>query len=131
MTSNDEDDEDVVKKVKLPKSTIYFSDIDQKHIPKILECKQLFLNKDCFNSLTDSMYDKETCSKLKGFLDKDAELNLTVTTSEKDKTNIHEEHGVWQVVIGKHFVASLTFDAKHFLYFKFDDLKKYFLLFRS
>jgi hypothetical protein len=54
-----------------------------------------------------------------------------VITSEKDKNNIHEEYGVWQVVIGKHFVASLTFDAKHFLYYKFDELKKYFLIFRS
>ena len=81
--------------------------------------------------MTDSNYDKETCTKLKTSLDKDPELNLPVTTSEKDKTNIHEEYGVWQVVVGKHFVASVTFDAKHFLYFKFDEMKKYFLIFRS
>ena len=81
--------------------------------------------------MTDSKYDKEICSKLKAMLDKDAELNIPVTTSEKDKTNIHEEQGVWQIVIGKHFVASMTYDSKHFLYYKFDEFKKYFLIFRS
>ena len=82
-------------------------------------------------SLIDSIYDKDTCTKLKKCLDTDPELNLPSITSEKDKNNIVEEHGVWQVIIGKHFVASVTFDAKQFLYFKFDHLTKYFLIFRS
>lgn len=38
MTNNEEDDEEVVKKIKIPKYTVYFTDMDQKQITKILEC---------------------------------------------------------------------------------------------
>ena len=67
---------------------------------------------------------------------------------------IVEENGVWQVVIGKQFAASVTFDAKFIYYFlieeklwsketeedenrqeekieKLEDSRKYFLVFRS
>jgi hypothetical protein len=39
--SNEEEDEEVVKKIKIPKYTLYFSDMDPKHIAKILECKYM------------------------------------------------------------------------------------------
>ena len=59
-----------------------------------------------------------------------------------------QENGVWQVIIGKQFAASVTFDAKFIYYFqieeklgersteektddRLDDGRKYFLVFRS
>lgn len=47
-------------------------------------------------------------SKLKKTLYTDLDLNLPSITSEKDKNNIVEENGVWQVIIGKHFLAYLS-----------------------
>ena len=35
----DDEDEEVVKKIKIPKYTVYFSDMDPKYIAKIVECK--------------------------------------------------------------------------------------------
>lgn len=37
--SNEEEDEEVVKKIKIPKYTVYFSDMDPKNLAKIVECK--------------------------------------------------------------------------------------------
>jgi len=42
-----------------------------------------------------------------------------------------DEHGVWQVIVGRNYVASITFDSKYLIYFHFIDLGKYFLCFRS
>ena len=42
-----------------------------------------------------------------------------------------EEHGVWQVIIGKQFAASVTFDARYIYYFQVEESRKYFLVFRS
>ncbi len=87
--------------------------------------------------------DKELCQKLKERLDKTPELNQPAVSSSQI-----EEHGVWQVIIGKQFAASVTFDAKLIYYFlieeklgeksteektdeKLDDGRKYFLVFRS
>jgi hypothetical protein len=37
--SNDDEEEEVIKKIKIPKYTLYFSDMDPKNVAKILECK--------------------------------------------------------------------------------------------
>ena len=70
--------------------------------------------------------DKELAEKLKRRLDLDIDL-IRPSVSGEDI----EENGVWQVVIGKQFAASVTFDAKFIYYFQLDDTKKYFLVFRS
>ena len=70
--------------------------------------------------------DKELAEKLKRRLDLDIDL-IRPSVSNEDI----EENGVWQVVIGKQFAASVTFDARFIYYFQLDDSKKYFLVFRS
>ena len=72
------------------------------------------------------MPDKELAEKLKRRLDLDLDL-IKASISGEDI----EENGVWQVVIGKQFAASVTFDARFIYYFQLDDTKKYFLVFRS
>ena len=72
------------------------------------------------------MPDKELAEKLKRRLDLDLDL-IKPSISGEDI----EESGVWQVVIGKQFAASVTFDARFIYYFQLDDSKKYFLVFRS
>ena len=72
------------------------------------------------------MPDKELAEKLKRRLDLDLDL-IKASISGEDI----EENGVWQVVIGKQFAASVTFDARFIYYFQLDDSKKYFLVFRS
>lgn len=42
-----------------------------------------------------------------------------------------DEHGVWHVIVGRSYVASVTFDAKYLIYFQFIEHGKYFLCFRS
>ena len=70
--------------------------------------------------------DKELAEKLKRRLDLDVEL-IRPSVSNEDV----EENGVWQVVIGKQFAASVTFDARFIYYFQLDESRKYFLVFRS
>ena len=70
--------------------------------------------------------DKELAEKLKRRLDLDPEL-IKASVSNEDI----EENGVWQVVIGKQFAASVTFDAKFTYYFQLDESRKYFFVFRS
>ena len=70
--------------------------------------------------------DKELAEKLKRRLDLDLEL-IKPSISNEDV----EENGVWQVVIGKQFAASVTFDARFIYYFKLEESRKYFLVFRS
>lgn len=81
--------------------------------------------------------DKDICTKLKKRLEEDVELNVSSVTNVESnyfylylKENI-EENGVWQVIIGKQYAASVTFDAKFMIYFYFEDASKYFLVFRS
>jgi hypothetical protein len=76
-------------------------------------------------------YDKEIASKLKKMLDSDPELNHPSVTNSNTINLELEEHGVWQVVIGRQFVATVSFDAKHLLYFYLDEQEKYILVFRS
>ena len=70
--------------------------------------------------------DKELAEKLKRRLDLDVEL-IRPSVSNEDV----EENGVWQVVIGKQFAASVTFDARFIYYFQLEESRKYFLVFRS
>ena len=70
--------------------------------------------------------DKELAEKLKRRLDLDIEL-IRPSVSNEDV----EENGVWQVVIGKQFAASVTFDARFIFYFQLEESRKYFLVFRS
>ena len=70
--------------------------------------------------------DKEMAEKLKRRLDLDIDL-IRPSVSNEDI----EENGVWQVVIGKQFAASVTFDAKFIYYFQLEESRKYFLVFRS
>ena len=70
--------------------------------------------------------DKELAEKLKRRLDLDIDL-IRPSVSNEDI----EENGVWQVVIGKQFAASVTFDARFIYYFPLEESRKYFLVFRS
>ena len=70
--------------------------------------------------------DKEMAEKLKRRLDLDIDL-IKPSVSNEDI----EENGVWQVVIGKQFAASVTFDARFIYYFQLEESRKYFLVFRS
>ena len=70
--------------------------------------------------------DKELAEKLKRRLDLDIDLIRPSVSNE----NI-EENGVWQVVIGRQFAASVTFDARFIYYFQLEESRKYFLVFRS
>ena len=70
--------------------------------------------------------DKEMAEKLKKRLDIDLDLIKPSVSNEEI-----EENGVWQVVIGKQFAASVTFDAKFIYYFQLEESRKYFLVFRS
>ena len=70
--------------------------------------------------------DKELAENLKRRLDLDLEL-IKPSISNEDV----EENGVWQVVIGKQFAASVTFDARFIYYFQLEESRKYFLVFRS
>ena len=72
------------------------------------------------------MSDKELAEKLKRRLDLDPDL-IKPSVSNEDI----EENGVWQVVIGKQFASSVTFDARFIYYFQLDESRKYFLVFRS
>ena len=72
------------------------------------------------------MSDKELAEKLKRRLDLDIDL-IRPSVSNEDV----EENGVWQVIIGKQFAASVTFDARFIYYFQLDESRKYFLVFRS
>ena len=72
------------------------------------------------------MPDKELAEKLKRRLDLDLDL-IKASISGEDI----EENGVWQVVIGKQFAASVTFDARFIYYFQLEESRKYFLVFRS
>ena len=70
--------------------------------------------------------DKELSEKLKRRLDLDVDLIRPSVSSEDI-----EENGVWQVIIGKQFAASVTFDARFIYYFQLEESRKYFLVFRS
>ena len=70
--------------------------------------------------------DKELAEKLTRRLDLDKDLIMPSVSNDDI-----EENGVWQVVIGKQFAASVTFDARFIYYFQLEESRKYFLVFRS
>ena len=70
--------------------------------------------------------DKEMAEKLKRRLDLDVDLIRPSVSSEDI-----EENGVWQVIVGKQFASSVTFDARFIYYFQLEESRKYFLVFRS
>ena len=70
--------------------------------------------------------DKEMAEKLKRRLDLDVDLIRPSVSSEDI-----EENGVWQVILGKQFASSVTFDARFIYYFQLEESRKYFLVFRS
>ena len=78
------------------------------------------------NTEEKKLSDKEIAQKLKVKLDEDNDLNQPSISNEDI-----EEHGVWQVCVGKQFAASVTFDAKCIYYFQVEESRKYFLVFRS
>ena len=78
------------------------------------------------NTEEKKLSDKEIAQKLKVKLDEDNDLNQPSVSNEDI-----EEHGVWQVCVGKQFAASVTFDAKYIYYFQLEESRKYFLVFRS
>lgn len=70
--------------------------------------------------------DKELAVQLKAALDKEPKLVRPAYSSDEI-----EECGVWQVIVGKQFAASVSFDARHVFYFQMEESRKYFLVFRS
>ena len=75
---------------------------------------------------TPKFTDKELAMKLKEKLDREPRLMRPSVSNEEV-----EENGVWQVIIGKQFAASVCFDSKYIYYFQLEESRKYFLVFRS
>lgn len=123
MADLDEEDDNIIQEKELGRYTIHYSDLKNRD----LELKIVRLAND---SICNG-YDKEIASRWKELLDKEPELNKPSCPKIGSLTNPVEEHGVWQTIVGRQFVASVTFDAELLLYFKFDDLNKFFLCFRS
>ena len=94
----------------------------KKKIDKILLILAEILNAEANKTKSD----KEICKLYKDALDKDEELNQPSISSPEI-----EENGVWQVIIGKQFASSVTFDARYIFYFQLEESRKYFLVFRS
>lgn len=121
MSGLDDDEDHVVHEKEIPKYRIEYTDIkEQELVAKII--------KYAAESLENSASDKESSTKLKKLLDTDLELNKP---SNPQGTQNSEENGVWQVIIGRQFTASVTFDAEYIVYFNFVDKNKYFMIFRS
>ena len=121
MSGLDDDEDNIIVEKEVPKYRIEHSDMkDEELMFKII--------KYAAESIEGSIQDKDTAFKLKGLLDKDEALNKASNPQNKPET---EELGVWQVVVGKQFTASVTFDAENLLYFQFQELGKYFIVFRS
>ena len=121
MAEFDDEDEVKVEEITIPKYEISHSDF------KIKELEERII-KYAAESLQDTTLDKEIATNLKSKLDKDSDL---IKPSNPQNTPNVEEHGVWQCIVGRQFCSSLTFDAEHLIYFKFIELNKYFLCFRS
>ncbi len=93
---------------------------------KILEAIIEYAN----DAYEENKTDKEICTKLKKLLDSDKEI--LNNPSNPQGVIGSEQLGVWQVIIGRQFCASITFDAELFVYFEMPiKHSKYFLVFRS
>lgn len=120
----DDDDDEKVEKV-YNERIIHHSDIKDKELEeKIIKYSN--------EALEGSVIDKDICTKLKKLLDADVVLSKTksnpggITGSEEES-----ELGIWQVIVGRAFSSSASFDAEYLVYFSFPKLSKYFLIFRS
>ena len=147
----DDEDKDVKKELVIPKYTLLYEDMEveikqeaqeeKKPEEHVEEGDEEAKNKnmkpidrivhyiaEITQDSTDKnpMSDKELAEKLKRRLDLDIDL-IRPSVSNEDV----EENGVWQVVIGKQFASSVTFDARFIYYFQLDESRKYFLVFRS
>ena len=117
---DDEDHGDIVEK-KIPKHRIEYSDIKDEDL-------MVTIIKYAAEAIEGDKSDKDAATILKKSLDQDKSLN---NPSNPNSSSEFEEQGVWQVVIGKQFVGSITFDAEYLIYFQFTDMSKYFMIFRS
>jgi hypothetical protein len=121
MSGLDEEEDNIVVEKEIPKYRVEYYDMKSEEL-------MMKIIKYAAESLEKSINDKDIAFKLKSLLDKDQSLNLPSNPQGKPDT---EELGVWQVIIGRLFTASINFDAENLIYFKFQDLNKYFLVFRS
>ena len=143
----DDEDKDVKKELVIPKYTLLYEDEEIEIKQEAQEDKEDMHDRDeeenknlkpidriiryiaeITQDVTEQkpMSDKELAEKLKRRLDLDPDL-IRASVSNEDV----EENGVWQVVIGKQFASSVTFDARFIYYFQLDESRKYFLVFRS
>ena len=158
---DDEDQEDVRKELVIPKYVLLYEDMEvdikqdmlqedkddmnerdeeekkaeenpsengeeKKHLKPIERIVQYVAEITQEATEAKPISDKELAEKLKRRLDLDLDLIKPSVSNEEI-----EENGVWQVVIGKQFAASVTFDARFIYYFQLDESRKYFLVFRS
>lgn len=117
----DEEEENVVVEKEIPKYRIEYTDMTN-------EASMLKIIKYASEVLDPNQPDKTAATKLKALLDADKELNIP---SNPQNLPDCDEHGVWQVIIGRQFTGSVTFDAENFIYFQFSELRKFFMIFRS
>jgi hypothetical protein len=121
MSGLEDEDDNVVVEKEIPKYRIEFTDMKN-------EALMLKIIKYAAEAIENSNADNQTATKLKVLLDADQELNLP---SNPQNLPDNDEHGVWQVLVGRQFTASVTFDAENLMYFQFSELNKYFMVFRS
>ena len=142
----DDEDKDVRKELVIPKYTLLYEDQEVEIKQESQEDKEdhekdeeenknlkpidriIHYIAEITQDVTEQkpMSDKELAEKLKRRLDLDIDL-IRPSVSNEDIG----ENGVWQVIIGKQFAASVTFDARFIYYFQLDESRKYFLVFRS
>ena len=145
---DDEDQDDMKKELVIPKYILLYQDMEveikqdmlqedkddlhereeeeKKNLKPIDRIVQYIAEITSEANEKTPLTDKELAEKLKRRLDLDVEL-IRPSVSNEDV----EENGVWQVVIGKQFAASVTFDARFIYYFQLEESRKYFLVFMS
>lgn len=121
MSGLDDEDDQIVVEKQLPKYRIEYHDMKSDEL-------MLKIIKYAAEAVENSKQDKDTAQKLKRLLDKDPTLNTPSNPQGKPDT---EELGVWQVIVGRQFTGSVTFDAENLIYFQFQELGRYFMVFRS
>jgi len=121
MSGLDDEDDQIVVEKQIPKYRIEYHDMKSDEL-------MLKIIKYAAEAVDNSKQDKDTAQKLKRLLDKDPALNVPSNPQGKPDT---EELGVWQVIVGRQFTGSVTFDAENLIYFQFQEIEKYFMVFRS
>lgn len=120
MADFDDDENDIIEK-KIPNHRIEYTDVKNEEA-------MVNIIKHAAEAIEANLTDKEAATILKRLLDKDELLNIIIG---KGSSSDNDDKGVWQVVIGKQFVGSITYDAECLIYFQFTDICKYFMVFRS